>query len=162
MPDSPGYPRSRVMSRIKGKNTGPEVRLRAALHARGVRFRLGQRVDVAAGRPINADLVFKGARVAVFVDGCFWHGCTAHCRMPSSNVEYWERKIDRNVARDRETDARLHSAGWRVVRVWEHADAASSADEIVAVLRETRESSSRSVVVRPSSVTDYRAPGWGT
>ncbi len=123
------------MGRIRAANTTPEVRLRAALHARGVRFRLDRRIDLGQGRPITADLVFKGRRLAVFVDGCFWHGCPQHCRMPSSNVDYWESKIGRNVARDHANDERLARNGWRVVRVWEHDEIDAAVAQILAELR---------------------------
>jgi DNA mismatch endonuclease (patch repair protein) len=79
--------------------------------------------------------VFVGRRVAVFVDGCFWHGCHEHCRMPSSNTDYWPAKIARNVERDRSTDERLAEAGWTVVRVWEHESPTEAADRLVTVLQ---------------------------
>jgi DNA mismatch endonuclease, patch repair protein len=135
VPDRADYPRSRVMRQVRSTNTGPEVRLRAQLHARGARFRLNQQIKLGEGRPIRPDLTFKGQRVAVFVDGCFWHGCASHCRMPSTNQDYWVTKIARNVARDHATDERLARQGWRVIRVWEHADLSMAADEILAALR---------------------------
>ena len=106
--------RSEAMRRVRGKDTSCELRLRSALHKRGLRYSLRRRLP---GRP---DIVFVRARVVVFVDGCFWHGCPAHCRMPSSNQSYWGAKIDRNMARDRRVARELRSLGWRVVRVWEH------------------------------------------
>ena len=122
------------MGQVPSTNTGPEVRLRARLHARGARFRLNQPIKLAEGRPVKPDLTFKGQRLAVFVDGCFWHGCEFHCRMPATNQEYWVTKIARNVGRDRATDERLAMQGWRVIRVWEHADPSLAAEKILAAL----------------------------
>lgn len=106
--------------RANRKNdTGPERRLRSALHAAGLRFRK----DVSLTAPdirVRADVVFSRARVAVFVDGCFWHSCPEHATSPSRNQGYWLPKLARNVERDRAGDAALAAAGWEVVRVWEH------------------------------------------
>lgn len=113
--------RSETMQRVRGTDTSCEVALRSALHRRGLRYSLRRKLP---GRP---DIVFTSARVAVFVDGCFWHGCPEHCRRPSSNRAYWHAKIERNVARDRRVDSELVAMGWRVVRVWEHAVRASPA-----------------------------------
>ena len=115
MPDdrSPSQ-RSETMRRVKSRNTSCELRLRRALHRRGLRYSLRKRLP---GKP---DIIFVRAHVAVFVDGCFWHGCAQHCRRPSSNRAYWDRKIDRNMARDRRVDAQLTALGWKVVRIWEH------------------------------------------
>ncbi len=107
--------RSEQMSRIRGKNTSPEVRLRKALWAAGRRYRLHYKTP--AGRP---DVVFPGARVAVFIDGCFWHGCPVHYVRPRSREAFWAAKLRTNVDRDRAQTLKLEDAGWRVVRVWEH------------------------------------------
>ena len=107
---------SALMSRIRGKNTGPEMALRAALSAEGVR---GYRLHYAKapGRP---DITFVGRRVAVFVHGCFWHGCP-HCRptRPKSNGSFWQTKLDDNKARDARKERELRKAGWRVITIWE-------------------------------------------
>ncbi len=105
------------MAAVKSGDTVPEVRLRKALHARGLRYRL--HVKGLAGRP---DLVFPAHRAVVFVHGCFWHGhdCGA-CRIPQTNREYWTAKIARNVRRDGESAATLSASGWRVATVWECA-----------------------------------------
>jgi len=103
------------MSRIKGKDTKPEKRLRSALHARGWRFRLHCR-DL----PGSPDIVFRGLKVAIFVDGCFWHGCAAHSVKPQTNRTFWLNKIKANQARDRKAKAALLALGWTVVRIWEH------------------------------------------
>lgn len=103
------------MSRIRGKNTKPEVNLRCAAWAFGLRYRLHRRIE-----GIKPDMVFSRARVAVFVDGCFWHKCPVHGVMPKSNLSFWQTKLERNVARDVETNLKLTKAGWKVLRFWEH------------------------------------------
>jgi len=106
--------RSAVMSRIRSRDTRPEIRLRKALWARGLRYRL--QVKPPTGRP---DIVFKGARVAVFVDGCFWHGCPQHYVRPRSREEFWSNKLRENVGRDCRQTRDLEQADWRVCRFWE-------------------------------------------
>ena len=100
-------------------DTKPEVQLRSALHRAGYRFRKDMRVDTSELR-VRPDIVFTRLRVAVFVDGCFWHVCPLHGREPTRNEWYWTPKLRRNVERDRQSDAALGAAGWSVVRVWEH------------------------------------------
>lgn len=101
-------------------NTKPELALRSALHARGHRFRKDLRLDLDFAKP-RPDIVFTRARVAVFVDGCFWHACAEHrSTTTKTNSEYWSAKLARNVERDRENDAALVRSGWTVVRIWEH------------------------------------------
>lgn len=126
----------RRFSRQGTRDTDPELRLRRELHARGYRYRVD--AAVVPGLRRRADLVFRGPRVAVFVDGCFWHRCPEHGNVPRANHEWWRAKLDRNVERDRETDQRLAEAGWLVVRVWEHEmrdDPLAAADRVEAVLR---------------------------
>lgn len=106
--------RSYCMSRIQGKDTKPELILRKALWASGMRYRLKNRLP---GRP---DLYFPGRKLAIFVDGCFWHGCPDHCKVPETNRSFWEKKISKNKARDNEVDLLLKNEGWRVLRFWEH------------------------------------------
>lgn len=122
------------MAAIKSTNTTAERRLRSALHARGVRYRLGQ-VVITQERKVRPDIVFKMARLAVFVDGCFWHGCEEHCRRPGSNSDYWTAKIDRNSKRDHIVDAALEAEGWTVLRYWEHEDPAEISGVIERFLR---------------------------
>ena len=107
--------RSEHMSRVRGKNSSAECAFRSALHAEGLRFRLHRRVE-----GIAVDVVLLGPRVAVFIDGCFWHGCPKHATFPKTNQEYWLPKLAENRERDRRQTARLLSAGWAVFRVWEH------------------------------------------
>jgi len=102
----------------RSRDTKPELALRSAAHAAGLRYWVARRPIPTVRR--TADLLFPARRVVVFVDGCFWHRCKIHFKLPSTNRDYWSRKIDRNVERDRETDQLLADAGWVVVRIWEH------------------------------------------
>jgi DNA mismatch endonuclease (patch repair protein) len=106
--------RSRCMSRIRSSATKPELALRRALWAMGVRYRLKSKLP---GKP---DIIFTRPRLAVFVDGCFWHGCPIHGTRPKSNSEYWNPKIERNQLRDAEVREKLEALGWRVLRFWDH------------------------------------------
>ena len=106
--------RSRCMSRIRSTDTKPELALRKRLFAKGMRFRTRLKL---AGKP---DIAFTRARLAVFIDGCFWHGCPLHGTSPKSNSVYWNAKLQRNRERDREIDAALAADGWEVIRYWEH------------------------------------------
>ena len=115
------------------RDTAPELRVRRLLHARGLRYL----VDAAplAGLRRRADLVFRGPRVAVFVDGCFWHGCPEHGMTPRTNTDFWRAKLARNRERDEQTDAVLRAAGWTVLRFWEHEEATRVADQVEDVVR---------------------------
>lgn len=118
------------------RDTPAELALRRVLHSKGLRYRVDVRPESGLRR--RADIVFSRARVAVFVDGCFWHACPDHGTSSKSNAEWWREKLRTNVARDRDTDERLRSAGWIVVRVWEHEDpvaAAAAIAEVVSVRR---------------------------
>jgi len=108
-----------TMRANRGRDTGPEVSIRAALHRSGARFRKDYRLDLPGAR-VRPDIVFTRVRLAVFVDGCYWHGCRAHRSLPRSNVEFWKTKIETTRARDRRQTEALHEAGWRVMRIWEH------------------------------------------
>lgn len=126
--------RSDVMSRIRGKgNKTTELALAAAFRRAGIKGwrrhvviklalgpRLAQREGSAHLR-VRPDFVFRRERVAVFVDGCFWHRCPLHSKIPANNREFWEKKLSRNVVRDKFVDRELKKAGWRVWRVWEHS-----------------------------------------
>ncbi|WP_424183983.1 very short patch repair endonuclease [Actinokineospora sp. G85] len=116
----------------KGRDTAPERELRSLLHARGLRYRVSARPLPSLRR--TADVVFPRARVAVFVDGCYWHGCPEHHRAPSTNSEFWRTKIATNQQRDAETTALLEQAGWTVIRCWEHEDADKVAQRVVSAL----------------------------
>ncbi len=120
------------MSRQRRTGTDPELALRRELHRRGLRYFV-DRAPIR-GQRRRADLVFPRRRVAVYVDGCFWHRCPQHATDPKNNAEWWAAKLAGNVARDRATDAALIAAGWRVVRVWEHEDPVRAADRVQAEL----------------------------
>lgn len=121
---------SRQMKRMPRRDTGPELALRRELHRRGLRFRTDYRE--IAGRP---DLAFTRARLAVFVDGCFWHRCPQHGTQPKNNAPWWTAKLEANVSRDRRQDRELMDRGWTVVRVWEHEDVGEACDRIEAMWR---------------------------
>jgi DNA mismatch endonuclease (patch repair protein) len=124
-----------VMQGNRSRDTAPEVALRRILHARGLRYRTN--AAVVRGVRCRADVLFARNRVAVFVDGCFWHRCPIHSSDPKANASYWQAKFDRNVSRDRANDAALAEAGWTVVRVWEHEDPSEAADRIEIAVRES-------------------------
>ncbi|MBT2539984.1 very short patch repair endonuclease [Streptomyces sp. ISL-44] len=126
------------MSRQKSRDTGVEVALRKALHAKGARYRIHRKPVKGVRR--EADIVFGPAGVAVFVDGCFWHGCPVHATWPKNNAEFWRAKIEGNRRRDLDTDARLAEAGWLAVRVWEHERADEAAVRVLAVVASRRAS----------------------
>jgi DNA mismatch endonuclease, patch repair protein len=121
-----------VMMANRKTDTAPERALRSALHGRGLRYRIHARLDDVA---CQVDVVFLKARVAVFVDGCFWHRCPHHGVRPRTNSHYWDAKIDRNVARDRQNTRDLENAGWTVVRVWEHEAPEEAAERISRLVR---------------------------
>lgn len=122
------------MQRQRRRDTAAEVALRRSLHALGLRYRLHIPVPGNARRSI--DIAFTRSRVAVFVDGCFWHACPEHATWPKDNEAPWRRKLEANVARDRDTDALLHAAGWSVIRVWEHENVEAAAQTIARRVRE--------------------------
>ena len=122
------------------RDTAPELALRSELHRRGMRFRVDH-PPLPDLRRRRADVVFTRVRLAVFVDGCFWHRCPLHGTQPAANADWWRQKLDATVSRDRDTDIRLGAAGWLVVRVWEHESPEAAADRIEAVLCERRQPS---------------------
>jgi len=139
---SPGYVpwsgvddgRRKIMQANRSRDTGPEMRLRSLLHREGLRFRVSPllRID---GRRIRPDVAFPRWKVAVFVDGCFWHGCPEHGTTPKSNAAYWVPKIEGNRARDESNDTALRQAGWIVVRAWEHEPPRLVAERVSNALR---------------------------
>ncbi|WP_328408124.1 very short patch repair endonuclease [Nocardia sp. NBC_00403] len=124
------------MARQRRSGTKPELALRRELHRRGLRYF----VDRAPlpGQRRRADLVFPRLRVAVYVDGCFWHRCPQHATDPKNNAEWWAQKLLGNVERDRATDSALAAAGWQVIRVWEHEDAVTAANRVQTVIEAGR------------------------
>lgn len=126
-----------VMIGNKGRDTQPEVKVRAAIHAMGLRFRKNARP--LKGLRCTADIVFPRERVAVFIDGCFWHGCPKHGRVPSKNSSYWSEKLERNALRDKRNEQVLGEADWTVLRYWEHEHSEVIAQEIHMKVIELRQ-----------------------
>ena len=126
----------RSMLANRGRDTAPELRIRSLVHRSGLRFRVDTRPLPHLRR--TADLVFRPVEIAVFVDGCYWHGCPEHFVQPKTNSEFWKEKIGRNVERDRDTDSTLRDAGWTAIRIWEHEEPEAAAAEIVELVRRKR------------------------
>lgn len=133
---------SRRMQTTPQKDTPCELRLRSAMHRMGLRFRVQWPVP---GTRRRSDVAFTAARVAVFVDGCFWHCCPQHATWPKANARWWRDKLRANVARDRQTDERLAQAGWRVVRFWEHEDMDAAARAVAKLVRKGLQKGQRGV-----------------
>ncbi|MFF5442770.1 very short patch repair endonuclease [Streptomyces achromogenes] len=119
------------MSKQGSRDTAPEVAVRKLLHAMGLRYRVNFPVPGMPRRTI--DIAFSRAKIAVFLDGCFWHGCPQHATHPKSNSEWWRSKLSKNMVRDQETTEHLKSQGWIVLRFWEH----ELPDEIAATVTDT-------------------------
>jgi DNA mismatch endonuclease (patch repair protein) len=129
---------SAQMQRMPRSSTGPEMLIRRELHRRGLRFRINH--PRLPGRP---DVAFTAARIAVFVDGCFWHACADHGFLPKNNRDWWRNKLERNVERDREKDAQHEKLGWTVVHVWEHERPLEAANAIEQLWRSVRRPATR-------------------
>lgn len=127
----------RVMQGNRKRDTRLEIPLRRILYARGLRYRVAARS--LAHRPWTADLVFRGARLAVFVDGCYWHGCAERYASPRTNQGYWSVKIEPNLAWDRHVDTALLAPGWTALHIWEREPAGSAVDRVVATLQILRD-----------------------
>lgn len=127
-----------IMRANRRRDTGPEMAVRRAVHALGLRFRVDYPIRVPGHRVIRPDLVFTRKRVAVFIDGCFWHGCPEHATSPKTRAKFWAEKIAANRERDARQRAALTSDGWKVVRIWEHQAPGDAAAEIAFVLRSIR------------------------
>jgi DNA mismatch endonuclease (patch repair protein) len=136
------------MARIRGKDTRPELKLRKALWAAGLRYRLSVKLP---GRP---DLVFPGKKVALFVDGCFWHGCPLHYSAPKTRFEFWATKLKDNITRDQRVDAELAQIGWSVVHVWQHdlRCLEKVVKNITEILDERESSTGKNFDARPQTV----------
>lgn len=131
IPSSPAV--SERMSRTKNRDTAAEMAIRRELHCRGLRYRVNAQIDgLGRSRP---DIVFTKHKLAVFVDGCFWHRCPEHATPPQANAAWWKEKLDRNVERDRATNERLEELGWTVLRIWEHTRPHEAADLVVDALQ---------------------------
>ncbi|WP_255363463.1 very short patch repair endonuclease [Geodermatophilus sp. DSM 45219] len=126
----------RRMQKQRTRDTAPEMAIRRLLHAAGLRYRVD--FSPLPGSRRRADLVFTSSRVAVFVDGCFWHGCPIHGSQSRTNSQFWSQKIESNVLRDNNTDAALRDADWLPLRVWEHEDPALAAKRVQAIVTARR------------------------
>ncbi|MEV5850337.1 very short patch repair endonuclease [Streptomyces sp. NPDC051985] len=124
------------MSKQASKDTEAELAVRRLLHAAGLRYRVEYPVPGMSRRRI--DVAFTRAKVAVLIDGCFWHGCPQHATHPKANADWWRRKLDRNMARDRETTEHLIAEGWMVLRFWEHEAPGEVAVRVVAAVERRR------------------------
>lgn len=124
---------ARTLSGVGHADTRPELALRRILHARGLRYRVNHPVPTRPRRSI--DIAFTRAKVAIFIDGCFWHGCPDHCRTPKSNREWWENKIATNQERDKDTTTILRTEGWQVLRFWEHEPPQDAAATVLAAIQ---------------------------
>lgn len=131
------YPRpssieaTKTMKANRRRDTRPELAVRRALHAQGLRYRVDHPIRLPGRRPVRVDIAFTRLKLAVFIDGCFWHCCPDHGTTPTANQTYWGRKLGRNVTRDREIDIALAEQGWTSIRIWEHC----SSHEAVATIR---------------------------
>lgn len=129
------------MSKQRTRDTHAELLVRKILHARGIRYRVDARPE--PDYRCKADISWRALRLAVFIDGCFWHGCPLHATRPKANGEWWAQKLDTNVERDRRTDSELAARGWTVLRFWEHEEPAAVADAICDQLSKLRGKTSR-------------------
>lgn len=123
----------KVMQGNRSRDTSPELAVRRRLYADGLRFRVAHRPEPGLNR--TADIVFTKQRIAIFIDGCYWHACPEHRTVARANASYWSEKLARNVARDVDTTSRLTDAGWTVLRFWEHEDPDEVAATVVTVVR---------------------------
>jgi DNA mismatch endonuclease (patch repair protein) len=144
------------MRRQRRTNTTPEVTIRRLLHHEGFRFRIHVKLPALNRRTM--DIAFTRLRVAVFIDGCYWHGCPDHRTWPTANAVWWRAKLEGNVRRDRETDAHLLVQGWLVVRIWEHEDPAEAVLSLAKLLRERRDQLDRIGSDAGSKPRTSRAP----
>ncbi len=124
------------MQKQKRRDTDPEIQVRKRLHAAGIRYRVDNKLE--ADLRTRGDIVWRGLRIAVFIDGCYWHGCPLHVTRPKANADWWARKLDGNVTRDRRADTVLAARGWTVLRYWEHDSPAAVAGAIKVEIRRRR------------------------
>ncbi|MEV5898274.1 very short patch repair endonuclease [Nonomuraea fuscirosea] len=136
MPSPSSADVSARMSKQRSKDTAPEISVRKLLHARGLRYRVAW--PIPGMRRRSVDIAFTRAKVAVFVDGCFWHSCPEHATRPAANETWWSEKLAKNMARDISTNEHLRQAGWRVIRIWEHEDPIEAVDRIVEEVTRSR------------------------
>jgi DNA mismatch endonuclease (patch repair protein) len=134
-PASSRHSRKRMQA-VRQRDTNFEMQLRSALHRLGLRFRIHRRI--MPNRTRTADIVMPTARIAVFVDGCFWHSCPHHKSLPKANREWWRAKLAANIARDRHSDRALRRRGWRVIRIWEHEHIDKAAKRVLNASLESK------------------------
>ncbi len=127
--------RARMQKQMR-RDTDPEVQVRRRLHAAGIRYRVDNKLE--ADLRTRGDIVWRGLRIAVFIDGCYWHGCPLHATRPKANADWWARKLDGNVTRDRRADATLAARGWKVLRYWEHESPDAVADAVIVEIQRRR------------------------
>jgi len=130
------------MQSNRPKDTTLELRIRSALHRAGFRFRKNRRPVV--GLRCEADIIFSAVRLAVFIDGCFWHGCPQHATRPATNRAWWAAKLDRNMERDRLNNDQLRAAGWTVCRIWEHEGTNPAVSRVAELVRSRKQTKGRS------------------
>ncbi|BAJ73210.1 DNA G:T-mismatch repair endonuclease [Microbacterium testaceum StLB037] len=126
----------KTMQGNRGRDTKAELAVRRLVHAAGLRYRVNARPEKDLRR--TADMLFTRVRIAVFIDGCYWHGCPQHFSMPATNLDYWSAKIERNRVRDVETTTHLEARGWLVLRFWEHETPSHAADQIIQAVNASR------------------------
>jgi DNA mismatch endonuclease (patch repair protein) len=146
------------MLAVRGRDNAREKALRSELHRRGLRFRL-HRALIDGNRRRTVDIVLPGTRIAVFLDGCFWHGCPTHGTTSKSNAQWWQEKIDANRLRDRDTNRRLRALGWTVLRVWEHEPIGRAADAIERSVSKILSRPGRSALVAAIPPKSTGVPG---
>lgn len=144
-----------LMKGNRKRDTRPELLLRSELHRAGSRYRCDHPIRLVGRRPVRVDIAFLGAKVAVFVDGCFWHRCPVHGSMPAANSAYWELKLARNVERDQAVDDSLRAEGWLPLHVWEHEPPSVAAERVRSVV-----ASRRQLNVSQSRVRQRAPGGW--
>lgn len=127
---------SEAMRRMPEQSTGPEVTVRRALFRLGLRYRI--QYPVPGNKRRSIDIAFPGCKIAVFIDGCFWHGCSEHRTIPKNNHDWWKNKITGNRTRDHDTDERLEEAGWLVLRYWEHDSVEQITSDVFEAVRTRR------------------------
>jgi DNA mismatch endonuclease, patch repair protein len=147
----------RRMKSQRQRDTAPEIAVRSLLHRRGLRFRVHYPLPVSRR---SADIAFPRRQVAVFVDGCFWHGCPEHRTWPKKNAEWWRAKIEANRTRDADTDRALEMAGWTSIRIWEHESPTDVAEAIADIVTASRSGSEAGAGRRrrPASVSERPRP----
>lgn len=155
----------KVMQGNRSRDTKPELAVRRILHAKGLRYRVSHRP--VPGLKRTADVVFTRLKVAVFIDGCFWHGCPTHYRAPRSNTPYWEAKLQRNQSRDAEISENLRAAGWTELRFWSHEDPLEIAERVHQAICEAQQRLAKEkpepvqyrAFARPEAIRDPASPG---